>query len=460
MSDVKLTAELDAKGVVRGVNQTKKATDDLKKSSGSLGQGMLAVSQGFEDFAMAGIKGVLNNIPQAISMFGGSSGLAAGASIAAVSIYVLTDRIFAMLDAMQEAKLAEFAKATFIDVSGFEARKKAIESTSKALQNYISVSNSAMSKQMANVELNASNFARLSESSRRLKLESDILAVKKSSLSEDQKQAQIKKLSYDAEITAMNEKVSLSEYVAKFASMDSDARKIAADQTKSALEAEKQRLASIEANLKASTNERIMNERKRRKDAENQFRQPEGAAFYMDADGNIRYGKQSWAQEREKIINSKRASVTNQINEINKLRNAAKPQIENSNKQIGALQEQLKALEEVSKMSDEERQKRIGSLEILRAETELNKQTLKIKQDQAAADDLAKRQQEVPNAAKAMMSNDAITSSGLLSSLGRVGGSAREAVSALGAINIQKQQLSTLKIIARNTAKRTVATAG
>jgi hypothetical protein len=58
----------------------------LHKSGKAGGLGFLAVSQAVED-AQYGLKGVLNNIPQAVLGFGGSAGLAGAFSLAAVAAY-------------------------------------------------------------------------------------------------------------------------------------------------------------------------------------------------------------------------------------------------------------------------------------------------------------------------------------------------------------------------------------
>jgi len=459
MSDVKLTGEFDAKGIVMGANRTKAAMNDLNKSSGNLGRGMLAVSQGFEDFSMAGMKGVLNNIPQAIGMFGGSAGLAAGASIAAVSIYVLTDKIFGLLDAMQEAKLAEFAKSGFIDLTGFEARKKAIEETTKAMSNYVSVASYEMAKKTAETNLIAGNFATLSDSSRALALAEKMLSISNSMLSNEEKTAQIKQASLDSEIAAMDEKVSLAEYAARQAGIEANGRKTAANAARDQLSSDMANQDALKAQIKDQEASIIEDFQRRRKlvmaDTSRKLvggGSPVGSSSQMARESDAEF--QARKQREIEAIGKQEVAA------VNELQSMYKKTTDQLAAQIALEEVQLKNLDEMAKRSEDERAAKEGELSILRSKIEMDKQTLKLKQDQAAADDLAKRQQEVRNAAKAMMSNDAINSSGLLSSLGRVGGSAREAVSALGAINIQKQQLSTLKIIARNTAKRTVATAG
>ena len=70
--------------LIRIQRTQKAATDVAAKSTGNLGLGALAAAQAFEDMQY-GIRGVLNNIPQMVLMFGGGAGLAAVISVASVA---------------------------------------------------------------------------------------------------------------------------------------------------------------------------------------------------------------------------------------------------------------------------------------------------------------------------------------------------------------------------------------
>jgi hypothetical protein len=85
--------------------------DKLRKSVGkdNLGLGFLELSRAFED-AQYGLRGVLNNIPQAVQLFGGPAGLAAAASATAVSISILGPKIIELLNDFDDARLALFGK--------------------------------------------------------------------------------------------------------------------------------------------------------------------------------------------------------------------------------------------------------------------------------------------------------------------------------------------------------------
>jgi hypothetical protein len=81
------------------------------------GLGILAVSQAVED-AQYGIRGVLNNIPQAAMAFGGSAGLAGAISLAAVAgvaLYPVMARLYGIADAERLKKASEAWRQAFAE---------------------------------------------------------------------------------------------------------------------------------------------------------------------------------------------------------------------------------------------------------------------------------------------------------------------------------------------------------
>lgn len=70
--------------LVQVTRQQKRVTDESTKSNRNLGFAALEVSRAYEDLQY-GIRGVLNNLPQLVLMLGGSAGLTAVISIAAVA---------------------------------------------------------------------------------------------------------------------------------------------------------------------------------------------------------------------------------------------------------------------------------------------------------------------------------------------------------------------------------------
>ena len=101
MADMTITGDAKFGSIVTEMQKVEKASDSMKRKvdriGGSQGQqgksghqrpgmGLLEVSRGVEDFAVAGMRGLLNNIPGIIMSFGGGMGLAAVVSLAAVGI--------------------------------------------------------------------------------------------------------------------------------------------------------------------------------------------------------------------------------------------------------------------------------------------------------------------------------------------------------------------------------------
>lgn len=81
-------AEASTLRLRRAADKLPEANDEVAKSSGRSARGVLELSRAFED-AQYGIAGVLNNLPNIITMFGGGAGLAGVLSMAAVSATVL-----------------------------------------------------------------------------------------------------------------------------------------------------------------------------------------------------------------------------------------------------------------------------------------------------------------------------------------------------------------------------------
>jgi hypothetical protein len=121
------TANLQAmeKGAARA-NELQRKMEGLRGGGSGAAMGLLAVSQAAED-AQYGIRGVINNIPQAIMAFGGFSAasmfLAGGISIAAVAAVALYDPMRKLLGFMDK----EMNKATLKNWS------ESVKSTAKAI---------------------------------------------------------------------------------------------------------------------------------------------------------------------------------------------------------------------------------------------------------------------------------------------------------------------------------------
>lgn len=90
---VRLSGQIKAtKTELEGAEVAARKLGVTTSRNGNLGLGFLEISRLAED-AQYGIRGILNNIPQAVLLFGGSAGLAGGISLAAVAASQLWERL-------------------------------------------------------------------------------------------------------------------------------------------------------------------------------------------------------------------------------------------------------------------------------------------------------------------------------------------------------------------------------
>lgn len=127
MADMTITGDAKFGSIVTEMQKVEKASDSMKRKVDRIGgskaqqgksgyqqsgMGLLEVSRGVEDFAVAGMRGLLNNIPGIIMSFGGGMGLAAAVSLVAVGVTVLGKRLYDLAtDAEANKKYTEDMKA-------------------------------------------------------------------------------------------------------------------------------------------------------------------------------------------------------------------------------------------------------------------------------------------------------------------------------------------------------------
>lgn len=110
MADIRVTGSANLSAVTNGLKKIGTESANMSKSTSRAGQSILALGQGLEDFAVAGMRGALNNIPQFIQMLGAGAGIAGGATIALVAINELVKGIDRLLDKRHAAENTELAK--------------------------------------------------------------------------------------------------------------------------------------------------------------------------------------------------------------------------------------------------------------------------------------------------------------------------------------------------------------
>lgn len=96
----------------------------LADSTGKMQMGFLYASNAFQDFQAAGLRGVVNNIPQIIAAFGGSAGVAGAIQAAAVAIQALTPAFEKLYEAMSSERVDRWATAMEKAAKRIEALKK------------------------------------------------------------------------------------------------------------------------------------------------------------------------------------------------------------------------------------------------------------------------------------------------------------------------------------------------
>lgn len=110
MADIRVTGSANFSAVTNGLKKIGAESANMSKGAGRAGQSILALGQGLEDFAAAGIRGAMNNIPQFIQMLGAGAGIAGGATIALVAINELVKGIDRFLDKRHAITEAENAR--------------------------------------------------------------------------------------------------------------------------------------------------------------------------------------------------------------------------------------------------------------------------------------------------------------------------------------------------------------
>ncbi|HEY1122144.1 MAG TPA: hypothetical protein VGE67_11115 [Haloferula sp.] len=127
--------------LIKVQREQKSSSDAASKSTANLGMGALAAAQAFEDMQY-GIRGVLNNIPQMVLMFGGGAGLAAVISVASVAGNLLFEKLTkgaAKATEDQEKLNDELAESLRFYRALSEAELRSIEARGKAFNDRLAL---------------------------------------------------------------------------------------------------------------------------------------------------------------------------------------------------------------------------------------------------------------------------------------------------------------------------------
>ena len=419
MADATFT--LEAHGADRVVNDIRKvnnATKKLNKTNVRGGMAVLEFSRGMEDFAFAGMRGAMNNIPGLLQSLGVGMGLTGVVTVAVVAVWKLTEALEGVLNKAREARNAGFGKALF--GSGMKEMEKSFGKD--AITNAKTMTNvmSALADAESLVSHNKGLASKTGAKKRELEWAKELL-----SLTERGKTA--------AEINERKIWMSAdAEQAVAVAAWDAvDARKESIKQLETMRSGQEQNVdpaaaAKIDSIIKAEGDAFVkqykmaMREGSSQKYAEKMGKRKSdpikermiNELFGGDAGFKEASRKNAYAKENIKIINE-------QINKQQLLLNK-----EN---------ESAKTAEEIAKIKGEQ-----ASIEL---STQAAKALQKDKKDRLEAE------------MKAKMSERVVSTDQMLSSQAKAGLAGNEVRAAMDVLNIAKQSLKVMKQIASNTRK-------
>jgi hypothetical protein len=451
MADMTITGDAKFGSVINEMKRVEKASDSMKRKVDNItrgqqgrgasqrgGMGVLEISRGVEDFAVAGMRGLLNNIPGIIMSLGGGMGLAGAVSLAAVAVTVLGKGLYdlatnakenkARMDALNAAneKFASGVKAAASKLEDFreQQRKAAAESKNAARME------ETFRRFGDPVEVSGNQADRREEE--RAALESIIsLRTKLAEIGGGEKPGEINIVGNAAEdadsakkliddLIKQRGQVEREMEKANIAGMGDFGTKVHDIETSIAFaqkEAERHK-ANMEASsgLSAQASKTLMKMEERRVEA-------------LKLEMESITSKEAFRNKDLAALSEKIKAIDLEIAAAEQSEDAAKRRLSYVKQEV----ELRKKIEERSTINDE--RKRFGGA-LLDA---INKQAA-----------LMAKFADIDS----FLSRMSISGGDMLSSSGRIGGSVKEYNSAIATINYQRDTLSELRKIARNTAIR------
>jgi hypothetical protein len=478
MADLKFTSELDASGVISGADKVSKGLDRLGKSSQNSGRGLLNLSYGFEDFTQAGMRGVLNNIPQILLGFGVGAGLAGAVSLIAVTADIATkayddleesitgsgkaaamaaviDKSLASemerlgksmtdmgrtsmiekLESLSKSGMSSFAKATSASATSVSDLAKSLEAAISQRETLRGMDNEIKTLSSGNAITSSEESAQ-----KELRIREQIFSLTKQNEQASQAIGSIERnqsrVTLDAAIKRQK-MVSEDEIIQMEKQLV--AKRVLAEARKAQLEqADKARGGSVAGIIdkiqSVTSSENIMTPLLKGTSilfGSALFGKEEMNNYIKGLDEGVSKSSDQVAKSKELV-----AIAEKKLADVKALRDFQKGEIQNQDAGLAKSQEEIDKLNEKVKLNEQlvsfRQQELAKQQEIARLSTEEEKKK--------------NTKLMVENASK-----QGITPDGMLSSLGRIGGAAREGVVALNAITLQKNQLTALKQIEKNT---------
>ena len=473
MADMTITGDAKFGSVINEMKRVEKASDSMKRKVDNItrgqqgrgasqrgGMGVLEISRGVEDFAVAGMRGLMNNIPGIIQSLGGGMGLAGAVSLAAVGLSVFGQELMKMVaqaDISAET-IAKLEAQTNSFASGLKRLKKEKADAALALEigGIKSASAGATSDLVGRSENLKQQFEDQADIENQTRAIADAIAALNQELAKTQGKPVVEGLGnaiQRAEEDAGKLK-DLIEGLGNETSVLEGALKLNKSGSSASTEIE-------DLNLKLAKSESII------AGFEAEIKSLEESATSMGTavkDSLIK----SFTDTLPRMIGlgdavDRQGPTFSFEQRKSQAMQIAKGEMEAQAKIKKELENALaikRAEAEASKMSSDEIEKAIQrnkeDLEVARKkEDSLRRQIEEEKKMAEIRKQIRDAQLEVKfKEIDSFLSRMSISGSDMLSSSGRIGGSVKEYNSAIATINYQRDTLSELRKIARNTAIR------
>lgn len=422
------------------------------KGKDTRGYALLALSQGIEDFSVAGMRGMLNNIPQMLQFAGATPQMAAGISMIAVAAMVAGPKIFTLakafenLDAAQKKaqasldRLGQLKDAIAIFDIGESQEKsmksmsenmdrftKSVEGPRKSLEDLISL----QSKEKQAVDEVVAARLRLESiqtkggmaASRQALIESRVMASELKTLKEQKALAEYK-VSQLVHYPVPKNPRSKEGYMS-----DKDYRDEFIEKTSAKINYDNI-IESAEADLAKRTKEQ--------RGFMNMSERAVAELLGKDARAILPAQYKSLARDQDKIDALKEERRLNDLalKSLEQKKKIQDESVKNYDSSVNKINDEIRLTEQINKELGEKVKK--------------SEELLRIKEDEARAQKVKELEETLKNATNQLM-DTMPNGRDFLSSRGSVGLSGREASAALGVINAQKQANKYLAEIVRNT---------
>ena len=478
-ADLVIRGEIDAAGVVRGMNSIGSASDKLGAKGANMGRGLLQASYALEDFTFAGIKGVLNNIPQTALALGAGAGLAGAISILAVTASIGARAVDEITDRITGAGKAAARAAAITNslTSGMESLRESLAKTNReskfeAFKDAETIIREGISNSIKDASADVEDFISLLSRAQAHTQEMRGMSNEIQSLNSGKKvntdaeealKLKEKSKSIDDGIWARTQAIAdLQDQAGKAQS----AKETLSMRTPVVSEDDIQKLKKAVVIQKAwqAAREAYAEETKKNQngtlagvaDAAISLLDSKAAKFFLNPVIDP-FGKNDAIVQSSKDYQAElEKSVTSAEDQLKK----GKQFLFQKEQELATAQEQQKfqkatndSYDDTIKKAEDAVAVQEKSVAILKEEAEFLKAKIPLQEQLANA----RKAEEMRQNLQKMQDANRISPDGFLSSSGAMGLSGREAVGALQAINVQKDQLRVLHEIARNTKGGKVA---